>query len=164
MKKIHASEIWSLAKKTSYKKFIECCAQIIKGFIPECLENLEKNLYLSEIKENLSQSQFNSIWLFCQWIAETYNHSGHLHKTAIGIDVEWNKQIVMDEYWKGLMKVNFNKEHLKDLLKEEVSIIADAIIAHLITNGFEFFYGKRPVEFPSWQTFMNEIDKKQFNK
>lgn len=80
MKKIHISELWTLAKKTSYKKFIECCVQIIKGFIPDNLD-IEKNLYLSEIKPVRSLSQNAYYHVILNYLEEkTGNDHDTLHK------------------------------------------------------------------------------------
>lgn len=64
----------------TYKKLTEVIAQKFKGFIPDNLENLEKNLYLSEIKPVRTNDQNSYYWIILKYLEDqTGNDKNKMH-------------------------------------------------------------------------------------
>jgi hypothetical protein len=110
---------------------------------------------IKEVENIRSNSQNNSIWLFCTWISTIFNDNGEMFTTPLGIEIPWTKDLIMEIYWRPLQKQLYKKKSTTKLTTDEVSPIAEAIIMHLSKKGYE-------IEFPNWQSFMNRIDKENY--
>jgi hypothetical protein len=135
-----------------------------KVFELHCKDNLDqatrylesKSGFIVEIKEfelKRTNLQNNAIWLFCTWIATLFNDSGEMYTTPLGIEIAWDKDLIMDIYWRPLQKILYNKKSTTKLTTSEVSPISEAIIMHMSKKGYD-------IEFPNWQSFMNKIEAK----
>jgi hypothetical protein len=64
----------------TYLKLVEVIAQKFKGFLPNSLDSLEKNLYISEIKPVRTNSQNAYYWCIIAYLVEqTGNDKNKLH-------------------------------------------------------------------------------------
>lgn len=101
-------------------------------------------------KRTLSQNA--SIRLFCKWISVIYNDAGYTFTNVFGFESIWTPNLVYETIWRVHQIQLYGKISSTQLLKNEVSLIADTIIDNLAMQGYS-------LEFPSMQLFLNHIDK-----
>lgn len=102
---------------------------------------------LKETKLTRSLRQNNSIWLYCQMIAETLNELGE-EFTFIGIKgielkTRYTKELVKETLWVSIQQALFNKESTTELTRNEVSEVADVIERYFAERGINLPFPSR---------------------
>lgn len=115
---------------------------------------------VKELSKKRTNSQNNALHLYFKWIADqfrnlgwTYNYSnpftGHL------IELNWNVNLVKDFIWRPIQQTLFGIESTTELTSQQINEIIDVLTLHFGNSGIK-------IDFPNWQTWMNEMDKKNF--
>ena len=104
-------------------------------------------------------AQNRSLHLFFEWIANMFNQDGITHISNMGIETPWTKEIVKYDIWKPLQLSVYghDSDSTRKLTPKMINLLADAIIDHYSKIGYT-------LEFPSMETFLNAMDKKNYLK
>lgn len=80
-----------------------------------------------------TQPQHNSIFLFCEMAAQACNDAGLDMRAMLKQDVEipWTKESFRNQVWNVMMEAMYDKKSVKELNRDEVSMIYEVINRHL---------------------------------
>ena len=125
---ITLSEGWTVNSQTSFDNFQLRSAELFKehGYV----------IFKYSTGKQRTNAQNDAIHLFCSWIADAANNAGDEMKIAspllqFDVDVPWTKLSVKERVWRPLQKAKFpGRKSTRQLLRHEVSEIADVIIRH----------------------------------
>lgn len=106
---------------------------------------------LPHVKRTTQQNK--ALHLFFEWIADAFNDLGHTYTNPMGIGTIWTNNMVKEIIWRPLQFSLFGIESTTKLERNQINVIADAIIMHFAEKGFY-------LQFPSMESFLNEMDKK----
>src|SRR3972149_5110469 len=127
-----------IGKDTLWAELIMFCKHLIDS---------NKPIEVSEVIRKRTNSQNNSIHLYCSMIARQLNDIGltYVFTNPIGWDVElvWNTEIVKEYIWRPVQKEMFQIESTKDLkMSGEIEQIIQVLDKAFAERGID-------VEFPS---------------
>tara|TARA_R110002033_G_scaffold51468_2_gene98528 strand:+ start:874 stop:1317 length:444 start_codon:yes stop_codon:yes gene_type:complete len=125
---ITLSEGWTVNSQTSFDNFQLRSAELFKehGYV----------IFKYSTGKQRTSAQNDAIHLFCRWIADAANNAGYEMKISssllqFDVDVPWTMESVKERIWRPLQKAKFPGRKLtRQLLRHEVSEIADVIIRH----------------------------------
>ena len=123
------SEGWTVNSQTSFDNFQLRSAEVFKehGYV----------IFKYSTGKQRTNAQNDAIHLFLDRIASVANNAGYEMKIAspllnFDVDVPWTKESVKERIWRPLQKAKFpGRKSTTQLLRHEVSEIADVIIRHL---------------------------------
>ena len=128
-KALEMSEGWTVNSQTSFDNFQLRSAELFKehGYV----------IFKYSTGKQRTSAQNDAIHLFLDRIANVANNAGYEMKIAspllnFDVDVPWTKESVKERIWRPLQKAKFpDRKSTRQLLRHEVSEIADVIIRHL---------------------------------
>jgi hypothetical protein len=86
-----------------------------------------------------------------------FNELGHTYKNPMDIETIWSAIMVKEIIWRPLQIQVCGKESTTKLTTDEINILADSIISHFSERGYS-------LEFPSMESFLNNMEMKGFLK
>ena len=94
-------------------------------------------------------SQNSSLWLFANMVAVQLNNAGFtfdklLKDGKYTAEVDWNKDLVIDQLWKPIQKAITNKKSTTQLEKSEIDKVYEALNKYLTVR-----VGIEHIPFPS---------------
>jgi len=109
-------------------------------------------------KRTLSQNSalhkyFDLIAKQFQELGLTYNYMNQF--TGHTIELAYTSNLVKDFIWRPIQQTLFNIESTTEIDTNQINQIIEVLTLHFGKHGIK-------IDFPSWQTWMNEIDKKNF--
>lgn len=115
---------------------------------------------VKELSKKRTLSQNSALHKYFDLIAKqfhelgwTYNYSnpftGHL------IELNWNTNLIKDFIWRPIQQTLFGIESTTELTSKQINDIIDVLTLHFGNSGIK-------IDFPNWQTWMNEIDKNSY--
>ena len=109
----------------------------IKNLLDFVLRAKGKTIEITICDDKRTSRQLRSIWLYCSLLATDLNDAGLDIKLLLKEDLEvnWNKTLVMDLYFRTIQKALFNTDSTKDLKKSQVSEIYEEMNRHLSKFG-----------------------------
>ena len=109
----------------------------LKNLLDFVLRAKGKTIEITICDNKRTSRQFRSIWLYCSLLATDLNDAGLDIKLILKEDLEvnWNKNLIMDLYWKTIQKTLFGTDSTKDLKKSQVSEIYEELNRHMAKFG-----------------------------
>ena len=96
-------------------------------------QSVEVKIY----KNTRTNKQLRSIWLYCGLVAEELNEAGLDIRLALEEDLEvsWNKELIMNIYWRTIQETLFDTISTKDLKTHQVSEVYEELNRHISKFG-----------------------------
>lgn len=115
---------------------------------------------VKELSKKRTTSQNNALHLYFKWIADQFNNLGWTYNyqnpfNGHTIELAYTPNLVKDFIWRPIQKVLFEIESTTELTSQQINDIIDVLTLHFGKSGIK-------IDFPSWQSWMNEMDKKSF--
>ena len=105
----------------------------IKKLIEYLLKAKNKTVEINIYKNESTDKQRRSIWLYCGLVAQELNDAGLDIRLLLEeeLEVSWSKEIIMNIYWKTIQKTLFDTDSIKDLKTNQVSEVYEELNRHL---------------------------------
>jgi len=117
---------------------------------------IDKVIVFNWFKEKLTpitrtSSQNRALHLYMTKWANSLNNAGYTFTNSLGFEIPFTMELIKESIWKPTQKELFNIKSTKQLTTKMINEMIDV---------FSMNFGKRGmyVDFPNWQTFLNEID------
>ena len=140
------------------RDFFEECTQTIQG-IKKCTlspRNIINWFKEKTTKKTRSSAQNRALHLYMTMISDQLNNAGFTFTNALGMEIPFTMTLIKESIWRPTQLEMFGIKSTTKLTTEMINKLIDVFSLHFGQRGIY-------VEFPNWQSFMNELDKKISN-
>jgi hypothetical protein len=120
------------------------------------LFGMQCDVEIKKVIKTRSSLQNRALHLYWKLLADTLNNEGHTYSSRNGKELKFTA-FKIESDWRELMLEMYGLESTKDLTSEMLNSIYDCLNLYYSENYGIF------QDFPNWQSYMNELDKRNFN-